>query len=444
MLLLREGGGGVGVSAEADPASWSLVMDANAYMGTHSYIAYTQDIKSPSASASGRGHAGISWTIIAGSGGGILSFAAYGSVYAPHDALEFSVDGVPEVVLTVPSLDWEQRYVEIEPGKHTVRWRLIKNLPGLSADVIDDVGLPEGYQGYAKIDAIMFVNNQVSIGTTKATELPSITATSTATTSEETEAAATEVATTTEAPPAATEPPPPTTPPATTVPPPATIVTSEATEAATTEVATTTEAPAATEPPPPPVEGTVTSTDATFTVETIPTAEVAAANGTFAIESPHNEDAMSEATTSDSEPPHMEEAMAEVTTSGPTIPIQELGSVSCPPGLQSVDGLPNCCVEDPSYLGDGACDPRESYNTEACAFDLGDCCYESCNRETAYGCVTEEGDIDDVGPFGFFCLDPRYSIIDETLCQVENREWLGDGGCDAEGGYNTEECENIV
>jgi hypothetical protein len=188
----------------------------------------------------------------------------------------------------------------------------------------------------------------------------------------------------------------------------------------------------------------VTSTDATFAVETIPTAEVAAANGTFAIESPHNEDAMSEATTSDSEPPPMEEAMAEVTTSGPTIPIQELGIVSCPPGLQSVDGLPNCCVEDPSYLGDGACDPRESYNTEACAFDLGDCCYESCNRETAYGCVTEEGDIDDVGPFGFFCLDPRYSIIDETLCQVENREWLGDGGCDAEGGYNTEECENIV
>lgn len=47
----------------------------------------------------------------------------------------------------------------------------------------------------------------------------------------------------------------------------------------------------------------------------------------------------------------------------------------------------------------------------------------------------------DYGPFGFFCIDPRFGSIDEEKCVVENREWIGDGGCDADGGYNTEECE---
>ena len=53
----------------------------------------------------------------------------------------------------------------------------------------------------------------------------------------------------------------------------------------------------------------------------------------------------------------------------------------------------------------------------------------------------QDGNEEEVGPFGFFCIDPRHSIIDEEKCNVENREWLGDGGCDTEGGYNTEECE---
>ena len=52
-----------------------------------------------------------------------------------------------------------------------------------------------------------------------------------------------------------------------------------------------------------------------------------------------------------------------------------------------------------------------------------------------------EGNAEEVGPFGFFCLDPRFSVIDEENCKVENRGWIGDGGCDAEGGYNTEECK---
>jgi len=112
---------------------------------------------------------------------------------------------------------------------------------------------------------------------------------------------------------------------------------------------------------------------------------------------------------------------------------------TCPEGLQSVQGLPGCCVEDANYLGDGACDPWSPYNTAECAFDLGDCCTQTCNKDSAYGCLTKDGD-GEYGPFGWFCIDPRYKMINEERCQVENREWLGDGGCDAEGGYNTEEC----
>lgn len=119
-------------------------------------------------------------------------------------------------------------------------------------------------------------------------------------------------------------------------------------------------------------------------------------------------------------------------------------SGGCPAGLSPVQGLPGCCVEEPDYLGDGACDPWSPYNTEECMYDLGDCCASTCDPTAAYGCDTAEGDVgpdgSPIGPFGFYCLDPRHSVIDESACDVENREWIGDGGCDAEGGYNTAEC----
>jgi hypothetical protein len=114
----------------------------------------------------------------------------------------------------------------------------------------------------------------------------------------------------------------------------------------------------------------------------------------------------------------------------------------CPSDLFSVEGLPGCCVEEPTYLGDGACDPREPYNTEACAFDLGDCCHDTCDLDSAYGCITKEGG--EFGPFGFFCIDPRFATIDKEKCQVENPEWIGDGGCDTEGGYNTPNVGGMV
>jgi hypothetical protein len=111
-------------------------------------------------------------------------------------------------------------------------------------------------------------------------------------------------------------------------------------------------------------------------------------------------------------------------------------SQACPDGLLPVEDLKGCCVPDPSFLGDGACDPNSPYNTAECGYDRGDCCRETCNTDTTYGCKAKEGD--EFGPFGFYCLDPQHAYIDEKECKTENREWIGDGGCDPE--YNTKAC----
>ena len=76
------------------------------------------------------------------------------------------------------------------------------------------------------------------------------------------------------------------------------------------------------------------------------------------------------------------------TTVAPTIDdIRE----ACAEGTLSVTGLDGCCVPDPSFLGDGACDPYEPYNTEACGYDLGDCCKDTCNPHATFGCNSKEG-----------------------------------------------------
>jgi len=118
-------------------------------------------------------------------------------------------------------------------------------------------------------------------------------------------------------------------------------------------------------------------------------------------------------------------------------PSQQENDRSCPDGTSPVQGLLNCCVPDQSFLGDGACDAYTPYNTAECGYDLGDCCRESCNVESStFKCAAKEGDA--YGPFGFYCLDPRYGNIDEDACGADNREWVGDGGCDPD--YNTQEC----
>jgi len=109
----------------------------------------------------------------------------------------------------------------------------------------------------------------------------------------------------------------------------------------------------------------------------------------------------------------------------------------CPEGTSSAPGLPNCCVPDPSFLGDGACDAHPPYNTADCGYDLGDCCRGSCDPSSSFGCNAKEGDA--YGPFGYYCIDPRHGpSVDEDACSAENREWVVDGGCDPE--YNTAEC----
>lgn len=112
-------------------------------------------------------------------------------------------------------------------------------------------------------------------------------------------------------------------------------------------------------------------------------------------------------------------------------------SSSCPDGLQSVEGMPGCCLPEVAYLGDGACDPDAPYNTEECNFDGGDCCKETCNFDTNYGCANKASQ--GYGPFGYFCLNPDLEeYINPNECTVSDRTRLGDGRCDAD--YNTEGC----
>ena len=114
-----------------------------------------------------------------------------------------------------------------------------------------------------------------------------------------------------------------------------------------------------------------------------------------------------------------------------------LAAETCPDGLQSVQGMPGCCLPEVAYLGDGACDPDAPYNTAECNWDGGDCCKETCNFDTNYGCANEASQ--GYGPFGYFCLNPDLEeYINPDECTVSDRTRLGDGRCDPD--YNTEEC----
>lgn len=123
------------------------------------------------------------------------------------------------------------------------------------------------------------------------------------------------------------------------------------------------------------------------------------------------------------------------------VTIQSYSVPSCPSGLKHVDevNLPKCCVPEPAYHGDGACDPDSPYNTAACNYDGGDCCKESCNLDSVYGCGAESFGY---GPFGYFCQNPDLDeFIDSDECTVSDKTRVGDGRCDA--GievYNTAAC----
>lgn len=70
----------------------------------------------------------------------------------------------------------------------------------------------------------------------------------------------------------------------------------------------------------------------------------------------------------------------------------------CDNGLMALPGNPKCCVSNTAFIGDGACDPDAPYNTEACGWDGGDCCRQTCNTDSPFGCKTKEGG--DLGEYG--------------------------------------------
>lgn len=60
---------------------------------------------------------------------------------------------------------------------------------------------------------------------------------------------------------------------------------------------------------------------------------------------------------------------------------KQLNSVS-PQAYGSTQRTPvpsGCTVENDDLLGDGSCDEGNN-NTEACGWDLGDCCLETCGQ----------------------------------------------------------------
>lgn len=60
------------------------------------------------------------------------------------------------------------------------------------------------------------------------------------------------------------------------------------------------------------------------------------------------------------------------------------------PAMQGV-----CTAPRPDWIGDGFCDHDPAFNNEACGFDGGDCCFETCSS-SVYPC----------GYSGYTCLDP--------------------------------------
>eukprot|EP00752_Nemacystus_decipiens_P015183 g13520.t4 len=124
-----------------------------------------------------------------------------------------------------------------------------------------------------------------------------------------------------------------------------------------------------------------------------------------------------------------------------------------------------CNVSNPGYIGDGECD-HGGYNTEACGWDGGDCCFCSCgdaqnecrdsdfpdcrdpDAQTCGVCdesVCEGTDLPFLNNDGDPCDGATCTAAEccgaEFVCDVARPEWVGDGYCDWDGGdYNTEAC----
>jgi len=130
--------------------------------------------------------------------------------------------------------------------------------------------------------------------------------------------------------------------------------------------------------------------------------------------------------------------------------------------------LPQGCAGLPfSWLGDHECDAVA--NTEACGWDGGDCCSSTClgctsaacsgyscdywvaggyscdNLETSYACDCSGCNCDPqqhfCGMSGFSCQNPdseEAQQFDAACAPTGAYSWIGDGYCDASGGFNVE------
>ena len=378
-----------------------------------------------------QGQATMSITILAGPAGGILTFGTYSNARAPIEVLQMKVDDLPMIAVTSPSSEWVEHMLEIPPGMHVITFEHISNPENLSMKELEGFGKP----GSSMVDGLKYVDN---VG--EPLEEFTSSAISEGPTSSPWSESDDEETTDTE-------------------------------DSSSSNVSSTTL----------PMQNYCGKTlaliqETCYTADAPPTCnngDGPCPEGLFCwgnVECHVPEGEVAEGVSATMTPPPTN-APTQVITGRPTasptgmssesfldsfifgsdeggqpsssnqVPVleddaqEQAKQVGCSEGLPSIQGHAGCCVPEPTFLGDGACDAHAPYNTAECGYDLGDCCKESCDTEAQFGCKAKEGDA--YGPFGFYCLDPQYSTIDEN-CTTENREWIGDGGCDEE--FNTQAC----
>jgi hypothetical protein len=373
-----------------------------------------------------QGQATMSVTITAGPAGGVLTFGTYSNARAPIEVLQIMVDGLPMIAVTSPSSEWVEQTLDIPQGTHVVTFEHISNPENLSMKELEGLGKP----GSSMVDGLTYVDNvgepleeftssAITVGPTSSPWSES----DDETTVDNQEASSTNVSSTTSLPMQNY---------------------CGKTLALIQETCYTADAPP------------------TCNEDDGPCPEGMFCWGNVECHVPEGEVAGGVSVTSTPPPTNPPLNVTSAPTSSPTglsshsfldsfifgtdegsqgtvleddAQEQPKQASGCLEGFPPVQGHPGCCVPEPTFLGDGACDAHAPYNTVECGYDLGDCCRESCDTNAQFGCKAMEGDA--YGPFGFYCIDPQYSTVEED-CTNENREWIGDGGCDEE--FNTQAC----